>query len=99
MKIFTGAKIIDMCSDSKPKEGNIVVEDGNIVSVNNHDIEIPDSAEEICVAGKYILPGLINCHTHLCMTTTIFELEEGIVKSDENILSFFDVIKTIDALT
>lgn len=99
MKIFTDAKIIDMCSDSKPKEGNIVVEDGNIVSVNYNDIEIPDRAEEICVKGKYIIPGLINCHTHLCMTTTLFELEQGIGQMDDNTISFFAVRNAIKALT
>ena len=99
MKVFKGAKIIDMCSGPEPKRGNIIVEDDIIISVNYHDIEIPDRAEEICLAGKYILPGLIDCHTHLCMTTTLFELEQGIGQMDNNIISFFAVRNAIKALT
>ncbi len=99
MKVFKDAKIIDMCSGPEPKRGNIIVEDDIIVAVNYNDIEIPDRAEEICLAGKYILPGLIDCHTHLCMTTTLFELEQGIGQMDDNNISFFAVRNAIKALT
>jgi len=98
MKIFTGAKILDMCSDSEPKIGNIIVENGNIVSVNFNNVIIPDNAEEICLNGKYILPGLINCHTHLCMTTTLFELEQGIGYMDDNTIAFYAFRNAMEAL-
>lgn len=46
-------------------EGDILVEDGAIVSVGEH----ADRAEDVVDAsGCVVMPGLINCHTHAAMT-------------------------------
>ena len=48
--------------------GAVVIEDGRIGWVGPEaDLPPVDGAEVVDAAGCAILPGLVNCHTHLCM--------------------------------
>lgn len=48
--------------------GYILIEDGIIKEVNEGTCPITDVHERINAANKLVIPGLINAHTHLCMT-------------------------------
>ncbi|MEW6222634.1 MAG: amidohydrolase family protein [Candidatus Hadarchaeota archaeon] len=48
------------------KGGAVVISDGKILSVGEETKEKADTV--IDASGKVVLPGLINCHTHLAMT-------------------------------
>jgi imidazolonepropionase-like amidohydrolase/Tol biopolymer transport system component len=64
---LTGARIITMSAeDGGVIENAVVVIDGNrIVSVGeNGSVTIPDNAKTVDVAGKTIIPGLIDAHAH-----------------------------------
>lgn len=43
----------------------IYIRDGRIERLST-DLKIPDSSKLIDLSGKYILPGLVDAHTHLC---------------------------------
>src|SRR5262249_37223118 len=50
------------------REGRVVVEGRDIVAVGQSDgVPLPDCDFVIDAAGKIVLPGLVNAHTHLCM--------------------------------
>ncbi len=63
---LTGARIVTMAgADGGIIENGTIVIDGNrIAAVGSGDIEIPAGAETIDVAGKTIVPGLIDAHAH-----------------------------------
>ena len=61
--LMTNAKIVDVL-DKKLIEGSILIEDGIIKEVG--DVSCAD-AEIMDMGGKTVLPGLFNCHTHICM--------------------------------
>lgn len=42
--------------------GTLVVEDGRITNVG--DVGIPMGADQVDCRGRFILPGLVDCHTH-----------------------------------
>lgn len=65
-KAFVGATIINGNKNVPLIEnGTILVgADGNIEAVGK-DIQLDGSVETVNVAGKYIMPGLINAHVHL----------------------------------
>jgi imidazolonepropionase-like amidohydrolase len=64
-KAFVGARIIPIEGDEIEK-GSLVIEKGKIVAVGPVDgVKIPDDAEKIDVAGKVILPGLVDTHSHI----------------------------------
>jgi imidazolonepropionase-like amidohydrolase len=43
----------------------VLVEGGKITAVGA-DIDVPDSAATIDLGGMFVLPGMFDCHTHLC---------------------------------
>ena len=68
VKALIGGVLIN--GTGKPSiDDAVVVFDGDRISaVGSADsIKIPDQAELINVFGKTIIPGLINCHTHICL--------------------------------
>lgn len=89
MLVLREARILDMWTETVPYEGSIVIEGGNIVATEHQDIATPDGANEVSLGGRYVLPGLIDCHTHLCMTSTLFELTNGWGRLDDATSCFF----------
>jgi imidazolonepropionase len=48
------------------ERGALVAEDGLVAWVGRErDLQAPDGAEEVDAAGRAVLPGLVDCHTHL----------------------------------
>jgi imidazolonepropionase-like amidohydrolase len=63
-RAFTGARIIDGTGKAPVEKASLLVRDGRIVAIGA-DVKIPAGAERIDVAGKTIIPGLINGHGHV----------------------------------
>jgi imidazolonepropionase-like amidohydrolase len=62
---FVGAALIPIEGD-EIETGTLVIEKGKIVAVGPAtEVQIPDDAEKIDVAGKVIMPGLICTHSHI----------------------------------
>ena len=62
---FTGARIIPIVGD-EIERGTLVVHRGKIVAVGAPDaVQIPDDAERRDAAGRVIMPGLVDTHSHI----------------------------------
>ncbi len=63
--ILTNATVID--GTGKPAMPNtaIIIKGDKIVSVTRGKIAVPGGAIQIDMTGKYILPSLIDCHSHV----------------------------------
>ena len=62
-KAFTRARVIDGTGKAAMENATIVVRDGRIVSVGR--VAVPPGAQRIDLAGKTVIPGLINAHGHV----------------------------------
>jgi len=51
-------------TDGVIKNGTVLVENGKITAIGK-DLEFPEDAEVFDVAGKVVMPGLIDAHTHV----------------------------------
>jgi len=62
---FVGARVIPIIGP-EVERGVVLVEAGRIVAVGaEDDVAVPEGAERIDVAGRVILPGLVDTHSHL----------------------------------
>jgi imidazolonepropionase-like amidohydrolase len=68
MKALVGGTLIDGTGGAPLEDAVIVIEGDRISSVGRAEATpVPPEAEVIDVTGKTVIPGLINCHTHLCL--------------------------------
>jgi imidazolonepropionase-like amidohydrolase len=83
VKAFTGARVIDGTSRAPIDNATIVVRDGRVVSVGpGARVTVPADAERVSLAGKNLIPGLVNAHGHVGNTVG---LQQG-GYSAENVL-------------
>jgi imidazolonepropionase-like amidohydrolase len=74
-KAFTGARVIDGTTRAPVDNATILVRDGRIVSVGPAaSVTIPAGAERVALAGKTVIPGLVNAHGHV---GNVIGLEQG----------------------
>ena len=59
-----GGNIIDVLSGSIMEDGAMLVENGRIQAIGPN-LKQPDDAQQIDLAGKYVMPGMIDAHTHI----------------------------------
>jgi len=64
-KVFTGATLIDG-TGAKPIEDASIIVEGNRIKEVGKALDAPRDAEVIDVAGRTLMPGLIDSHVHLC---------------------------------
>lgn len=63
---FTGARVIDGTGNAPIEQATIVVTNGRITAIGpSATVMAPAGATVVNVAGKTIIPGLINAHAHI----------------------------------
>lgn len=65
-KAFVGATLWDGTGGAPVTNAVLVVRDGRIVAAGPADsVDVPEGAERVDLAGKTVVPGLINAHGHV----------------------------------
>jgi imidazolonepropionase-like amidohydrolase/Tol biopolymer transport system component len=65
---LTNARIITMKGDEVIERGSILIEDNRVKAIGAR-VDIPTNARRIDMAGKTIMPGLIDVHAHMGYNT------------------------------
>ncbi|HET6673746.1 MAG TPA: amidohydrolase family protein, partial [Nitrospiraceae bacterium] len=61
------ARILDGRGGNRPK-GTVLIRDGRIAAAgDSRDVRVPKGARRLDGRGLTVLPGLIDCHVHLCL--------------------------------
>ncbi|WP_226617790.1 metal-dependent hydrolase family protein [Cytobacillus firmus] len=81
--ILKGGSIIDGLNDEVLENSYIKVEDGRITEVKEGEPGDAEGFEVIDCTGKYILPGLIDCHVHLVWNGSADP--QSLIKNEENV--------------
>jgi imidazolonepropionase-like amidohydrolase len=76
LTIFENARVFDGASEDCPEGMSVVVEDGAIREVSDRAITSAD-ARRIDVAGRTLMPGLIDVHVHAYASSTNLGLVEA----------------------
>jgi imidazolonepropionase-like amidohydrolase len=65
MIVLRGGTLIDGTGQAPVRDATLVVRDGRIETVTTSGAPPPPGVEVVDLAGKTVLPGLIDCHDHL----------------------------------
>ena len=77
---FTGARVIDGTDKAPIANATILVRDGRVAAVGPAaSVTVPAGAERVSLAGKTVIPGLVNAHGHVGNT---IGLEQGHYSAD-----------------
>jgi imidazolonepropionase-like amidohydrolase len=61
---ITGGRVVPV--EGEPIDGGtVLIIDGRIAAVTGPDVEPPPGVDRLDAAGKWVLPGLVDAHTHL----------------------------------
>ncbi|KAI5917944.1 hypothetical protein F4810DRAFT_704540 [Camillea tinctor] len=67
--VFTNANVVDVVAGTVQKNSTVHISNGQIISITSSDgalsAEMSDDATIIDLQGRYLTPGLIDCHVHL----------------------------------
>ena len=77
---FVNAHVVPI--EGEPFDGTVLVSDG-LISALGAEVAVPDGVEVIDAAGRWVLPGFIDAHTHL----GVHEEGEGWSGNDSNELT------------
>ncbi len=72
-------------------KGSIVIKDGKIVEAGEK-VTVPEGATKIDAANQYVIPGIIDCHSHIAIDGGV---NEGSV-SDSSMVNIRDVLDPED---
>jgi imidazolonepropionase-like amidohydrolase len=71
LKAVVGGKLIDGTGTAPIEDAVVIIEGDRISGVGQADATpVPTGAEVIDVTGMTLMPGLINCHAHLCLDSS-----------------------------
>ena len=73
------------------QNGSVLIENGKIAAVGK-DVSAPADATVVDASGKYLMPGIIDCHSHTAIEGGV---NEGTV-SDSSMVNIRDVIDPTD---
>src|SRR5689334_1608054 len=66
IRAFTGARLIDGTTADVVPNATILVQNGRIVDVGpSSRVKPPAGADTVSLAGKTVIPGLVNAHGHV----------------------------------
>ena len=88
--VFHGGTVFDG-TGAPAAQGDVLVEDGRIVDVGPQ----LDGDEGIDLAGKWVLPGLFDCHVHVMFSPTLMDIARRVNTPFSS--RFFDAVHNLDA--
>jgi imidazolonepropionase-like amidohydrolase len=77
--VLAHANLVDGVRGAFASNASVVIRDGKIADVVTGPFTPPADAQVIDVGGRYVLPGLIDCHTHIAsLASAKRALESGV---------------------
>jgi imidazolonepropionase-like amidohydrolase len=67
IQVVRAGWLVDPAAGTAVANQSILIENGHIKAVGAH-LDVPPGAEVIDLSTRYVSPGLIDVHTHLCLT-------------------------------
>ena len=108
MTYIKAGSLFDSRSGRVTRDAVIVVEDDKILAVSGSDIDVPDDAEIIDLSSSFLLPGVMDMHTHVVgnldkyFFAGYFQSPHratigGVVNAEKTLMAGFTTIRNVGA--
>lgn len=101
VKVIKGGTLIDGTGASPLKDSVIVIEGSMVARVGRQgEVQIPSGAEVINASGQVVMPGLIDCHTHISDVRTPSSMGWGALEyslSDRTVMAVVAARRLLEA--
>jgi len=78
---LTGVRIIDGTGRAPIEQGTIVISNGRITAAGAaSSVQIPTGATRVDLAGKTVMPGMVNAHAHVQNLTKTMPMRDDLVR-------------------
>ncbi len=92
-RLLRNARVLDVASGKFSEPSSILIEAGRIKQIAPGNISVDGLAAED-MAGKFLMPGLIDCHVHVVASS----LNLGTVARMPNVLAAFNAIPIMEGM-
>ena len=76
---LTDVRIIDGTGQAPIENGTILISEG-LITAAGAGVEVPDGATTVDLAGKTVMPGLVNAHGHVQHVTDALPMRDDLVR-------------------
>ena len=74
---IVGGTLLTVGAQGTIEKGTVLVRDGKIAAVGR-DVEVPAGATVIDATGRYVMPGIIDCHSHTAIEENVNECSDSV---------------------
>jgi len=74
---IVGGTILTVGAQGTIEKGTVLVRDGKIAAVGR-DVAVPAGATVIDASGRYLIPGIIDCHSHTAIEDNVNECSDSV---------------------
>jgi imidazolonepropionase-like amidohydrolase len=72
-----GGTVLTISAQGAIEHGTVLVRDGKIAAVGR-DVAVPPGARIIDATGRYVMPGIIDCHSHTAVEESVNECTSAV---------------------
>lgn len=93
---FVDVEVLSMADDGSTPGRTVLVRDGRIVEIGAVDsVAVPDSAVVIPGGGAFLMPGLMDMHTHVSVITSFAQVPDPNSAEQQGLLMIANGVTTI----
>ena len=74
---IVGGTILTVGPQGTIEKGTVLIRDGKVAAVGR-DVTVPAGATVIEAAGRYVMPGIIDCHSHTAIEENVNECSDSV---------------------
>ena len=74
---IVGGTVLTVAPQGTIEKGTVLIRDGKIAAVGR-DVQVPAGATVIDATGRYVMPGIIDCHSHTAIEADVNECSDSV---------------------
>lgn len=93
---FVDVEVLSMIDETTTPSRTVIVRDGRIVKIGSVDsVSVPDSALVIPGGGAFLIPGLMDMHTHVSVITSFSQVPDPMSAEQQGLLMVGNGVTTV----